>query len=147
MPSQRTHHSRITYEFPGDFPERLERFRWESSLTWAELSRSLGTHPHIVRRWRHQGVRPNTRHVMALLELARGFGLGYLFVAGDGWRNGMGRHDGGRWRRNKCQPARQDPTGRWSVSMPVHALPTLLRKGFWPKRMSDLVILLTRKSD
>ena len=42
MPRQRTHHSRINYKFPDDFPQRLERSREASGMTWAELSRRLG---------------------------------------------------------------------------------------------------------
>ena len=45
MPRQRIHHTRETYDFPDDFPERLVRFQEESGLTWAELNRRLGTHP------------------------------------------------------------------------------------------------------
>ena len=30
MPRQRIHHSRVTYQVPHDFPERLERFKEES---------------------------------------------------------------------------------------------------------------------
>ena len=79
MPRQRTHHSRRTYDFPDDFPERLKRFQRESGLSWAELNRRLGTHPYTVRRWRDKGVRPSTRHMMALLDLADDLGLGHLF--------------------------------------------------------------------
>ena len=32
MPRQRIHHRRITYDFPQDFPHRLERFKEESGL-------------------------------------------------------------------------------------------------------------------
>ena len=32
MPRQRTHHSRITYDFPADFSQRLKRFKEESGL-------------------------------------------------------------------------------------------------------------------
>ena len=47
MPRQRIQHSRRTYEFPDDFPERLVRFQEESKLPWAELNRRLGTYrPH-----------------------------------------------------------------------------------------------------
>ena len=35
--------SRITYVFPGGFPQRPERFQEESDLSWAELARRLGT--------------------------------------------------------------------------------------------------------
>ena len=45
MPRQRIHHSRETYEFPDDFPDRLKRFREESGLSWAEVARRLGTYP------------------------------------------------------------------------------------------------------
>ena len=80
MPRQHTHHSRRTYVFPGDFSERLVRFKEESGLSWAELNRRLGTDPETVRRWRDKGVRPSTRHMMALLVLADSMGLGHLFT-------------------------------------------------------------------
>ena len=79
MPRQRTHHSRKTYDFPDDFPQRLVRFKEESGLSWAELNRRLGTDPETVRRWRDKGVRPSTRHMMALMALADSLGLGNLF--------------------------------------------------------------------
>ena len=51
MPRQRIHHSRVTYQVPHDFPERLERFKEESGLPWAEIARRLGTYPYTVWRW------------------------------------------------------------------------------------------------
>ena len=81
MPRQRIRHSRITYEFPDDFPQRLVRFKEASGLSWAELARRLGTFPLTVRRWWKLGVRPNTRHLMALLELAEDMGLAHLLTA------------------------------------------------------------------
>ena len=80
MPRQRTHHSRRTYVFPDDFPERLVRFKEESGLPWAEIARRLGTYPHTVKRWRKEGVRPHFQHQMALLALADDLGLGHLFT-------------------------------------------------------------------
>ena len=74
MPRQRTHHSRITYVFPDDFPQRLKRFKEESGLSWAELNRRLGTYPYTVWRWTEGGVRPNAQHMMALLDLANSLG-------------------------------------------------------------------------
>ena len=68
MPKQRIHHSRITPQFPQDFPYRLVRFKEASGLSWAELARCLGTDPFTVRRWR-TGDRPNSQHLMALLDL------------------------------------------------------------------------------
>ena len=79
MPRQRTYYSRVTYDFPDDFPERLRRFQRESRLPWAEITRRLGINPQTMRRWRDQGVRPSARHLMALLELADSLGLGHLF--------------------------------------------------------------------
>ena len=76
MPRQRIYHSRRTY----DFPQRLVRFQEESDLPWAELNRRLDTDPETMRRWRDKGVRPNTRHMMALVSLANSLGLGHLFT-------------------------------------------------------------------
>lgn len=45
MPRQRIHHTIETYDFPDDFAERLERFKEESGLSWAEIARRLGAHP------------------------------------------------------------------------------------------------------
>lgn len=80
MPRQRIHYGRLTYEFPDDFSQRLERFRNESGLTWAEIARRIGTYPHTLWRWRNTGVRPSGEHMMALLELADELGLGHLFT-------------------------------------------------------------------
>ena len=81
MPRQRTHDSRRTYVFPGDFPQRLVRFKEQSGLPWAEIARRLDTHPETVRRWRDKGVRPSTRHMMALVALvalANSLGLDHI---------------------------------------------------------------------
>ena len=71
MPRQRIHYySRVPYAFPEDFPRRLERFRQESCLSWAELASRLGTYPHTLWRWRNLGVRPSAEQMLALLDLA-----------------------------------------------------------------------------
>jgi len=80
MPRQRIHHTRETYDFPDDFPERLKRFKEESGLSWAELNRRLGTHPETVRRWVKGRARPSTRHMVALLELAEALGFRQIFT-------------------------------------------------------------------
>ena len=80
MPRQRIYHSRRTHDFPDDFPQRLVRFKKESDLPWAELNRRLDTDPETTRRWRDKGVRPNTRHYVALLKVADSLGLGHLFT-------------------------------------------------------------------
>ena len=98
MPRQRTHHTRNTTDLLDDFPERLDRFREASGLTWAELARRLGTHPQTLRRWRNEGARPNGRYLMALLALAASLGLGHLLASGDG------RPHGGEGSNNTTNP-------------------------------------------
>ena len=80
MPRQHTNYIRDTYDFPEDFPQRVERFKEESGLPWAEIARLLGTYPHTVWRWKEGQGRPNARHLMALLDLADDLGLGHLFT-------------------------------------------------------------------
>ena len=80
MPRQRIHHSRVTYDGPGDFPQRLVRFKEESRLPWAELDRRLDVHPETTRRWKKGRARPGTRNMLALLALANSLGLGYIFT-------------------------------------------------------------------
>ena len=79
MPRQRIHHTRVTYDFPDDFPERLVRFQEESGLPWVEIARRLGVHPYTMRRWVLGRARPSMRHMMALLALADSLGLGHIF--------------------------------------------------------------------
>ena len=80
MLRHRTYYSRRTHLFPDDFLQRLERFKVESGLSWAEIPRRLGTYPLTIRRWRYNGVRPNLAHQAALLDLADSLGLGHLFT-------------------------------------------------------------------
>ena len=80
MPRQRIHHSRVTYEVPDDFPERLERFKEESGLSWAEIARRLDVHHETLRRWRKGRARPSMRNMMALVAVARSLGLAHLFT-------------------------------------------------------------------
>ena len=80
MPRQRNNYKRITYDFPDDFPLRLKRFKEESGLSWSEIARRLGTYPHTVWRWTVGRARPNTEHMMALLDLANSLDLGHLFT-------------------------------------------------------------------
>ena len=79
MPRQRTQYSRRTYAITDDFPQRLVWFKYASGLPWAEIARRLGISPMTIRRWWKAGVRPNYRHLNALLSLADDLGLGHLF--------------------------------------------------------------------
>ena len=79
MPRQHIHHSRITYQFPGDFGDRLKRFQRETRMPWAELQRRLGAGRETVRRWREKGVLPCTQYYAVILAWADSFGLGRLY--------------------------------------------------------------------
>ena len=80
MPRQRTDYYRTTYDFPDDFAERLKRCQKESGLSWSEIARRIGTYRHTVFRWVNGSSRPNTEHMMALLELAKDLGLTHIFT-------------------------------------------------------------------
>ena len=58
MPRQRVKYFRDTYVFPGDFPQRLVRFKEESRLSWAEIARCLGACPRTVWRWKEGWADP-----------------------------------------------------------------------------------------
>ena len=80
MPRQRTQYRRRTYDFPGDFPERLKRFQEESGLPWAgdrPPHRDLSPHRMALDR-RQSAAQRETR--MALLEMAESLGLGCIFT-------------------------------------------------------------------
>ena len=59
MPRQRIHHTRETYDFPDDFPQRLQRFQGNSGLSWSEIARRIGTYRYTVSRWKEGRGRPN----------------------------------------------------------------------------------------
>ena len=56
-------------EFPDDFPQRLERLREGSGLTWRGMARELGVSVRSVYRWR-AGTRPDAAHMLAIVEFA-----------------------------------------------------------------------------
>ena len=76
MPRQRILYRRRT----DNFPERLRRFQEESGLSWSEIARRIGTYRHTVWRWTEGVAPPNVKHMLALLDLAEGLGLGYIFT-------------------------------------------------------------------
>ena len=65
--------------FPRDFPERLERFKEASGMSWRELARRLRTDIRLVNRWR-KGTRPDSANLIALFNLAAGLGLLHLLL-------------------------------------------------------------------
>ena len=69
MGRQRRIHRPVYYEFPRDFPERLERFKEEAVLTWNGLACRLGVNPYRLREWR-RGTVPDSTNLFILLTLA-----------------------------------------------------------------------------
>ena len=49
-------------------------------LTWAEIARRVGISLMTLRLWWKAGIRPNYRHLHALLSVANSLGLGHLFT-------------------------------------------------------------------
>lgn len=64
----------VEYDFPSDFPERLELFLKESGLSTRGLARLMGVNPDRVRKWR-RGVAPSHTHLFLLLNIADVMGL------------------------------------------------------------------------
>ena len=54
---------------PEDFPQRLERFKEASGLTWDGLAACLGIDPRQLQRWR-KGTKPSGDGLFALITLA-----------------------------------------------------------------------------
>ena len=56
------------------------RFQELSGLSWSEIARRIGTYRYTVWRWKEGMGRPNTEHMMALLDLAEDLGLAHIFT-------------------------------------------------------------------
>ena len=65
--------------FPEDFPQRLDRFKEASGLSWRELARRLRIDIRLVGRWR-QGTRPDSANLVALFSLAARLDLLHLLL-------------------------------------------------------------------
>ena len=74
MGVQKKVHRPVQFDFPVDFPERLECFKEESGLRWRALARLMGVRPYRLQRWR-QGTPPSSTHLFLLLTLAEAMGL------------------------------------------------------------------------
>ncbi len=64
----------LGHGFPPDFPERLERFREVSGLSWRSLASMLGVTTYRLSLWR-RGVVPSGAHLFLLLTLAEAMEL------------------------------------------------------------------------
>ena len=82
MGRQRRIHQAVYHEFPQDFPQRLERFKEETGLTWNALARRLGVNPYRLREWR-RGIVPDSTHLFFLLTLAEKLEFRGIFICPD----------------------------------------------------------------
>ena len=86
--------------FPEDFPERLERFKEASGLSWGSIARFLGISPYRLRQWRLKGIVPGSARLFYLLTLAESIGLrdGILMILQHDLPNGTTSEIGRRLR-------------------------------------------------
>ena len=76
-------HRPFEFEFPPDFPERLERFKEAGGLSWRAIARMLGVSPSRLRQWRNKGVLPSIDHFCLLLLIAERMGLRQILMCPD----------------------------------------------------------------
>ena len=55
---------------PKDFPERLERLKQASGLSWGALARAIGVDRKSLMRWRNKGVEPCGGAMHAIFRFA-----------------------------------------------------------------------------
>ncbi len=68
---------------PEDFPERLERLKEASGLSWRGLARALGVDPKQLLRWR-KGVEPCGGAMHSIFRFARRIPGGLNILMGSG---------------------------------------------------------------
>ena len=77
-------------QLPADFPERLDRLKEATGLSWRGFARLLRTDPRLVRRWRN-GTRPDAGHLYSLFSAAAKRGLLHILLPGTGNREAADR--------------------------------------------------------
>ena len=70
MARRKPTYSRVAPVFPRDFPERLERLKEASGLSWHQMARELGTDPGGIREWRTGNKQPASVYLFALFLFA-----------------------------------------------------------------------------
>ena len=69
--------------FPEDFPERLNRLKEASGLTWSAFAQVVGVDDKQLRRWRNEGVEPSGGPLMALVRFALRIPGGLEILSGE----------------------------------------------------------------
>ena len=72
---------------PGDFPQRLERLRKASGLTWNAFADAIGIDKKRVHRWhdKNKPVKPDGNGFYVLVEIAALIPGGLDILMGDGF--------------------------------------------------------------
>ena len=70
---------------PRDFPQRLERFKEVTGLTWSGLAAAIGVDYKQMYRWR-KGVEPSGGALHALYMYAARFPGGLQILMGEGFQ-------------------------------------------------------------
>ena len=69
---------------PKDFPERLERLKRASGLSWGALARAIGVDRKSLMRWRNKGVEPCGGAMHAIFRFAAQMPGGLEILMGEG---------------------------------------------------------------
>ena len=91
MDHKRDSHVPFFSLLPDDFPERLERLREASGLTWSGMARAIGVSHKQIYRWR-KGVEPCGGALQSLYEFADSIPGGLAILLGKDHRTTCCRH-------------------------------------------------------
>ena len=69
---------------PKDFPQRLERLKEASGLSWGALARAIGVDRKSLIRWRKKGVEPCGGAMHAIFRFAARMPGGLEILMGEG---------------------------------------------------------------
>ena len=69
---------------PKDFPQRLERLKETSGLSWGALARQIGVDRKSLIRWRKKGVEPCGGAMHAIFRFAARMPGGLEILMGEG---------------------------------------------------------------
>ena len=79
-----------TSALPSDFPDRLERLKKASGLTWNQLGEKVGVDPRQLIRWR-SGSEPSGGAMLSLIRLTQVLPEGQQMLFGDVRQSGRRR--------------------------------------------------------
>lgn len=75
-----------TAVFPEDFPDRLQRLKEVSGLSWTAFAQVIGVDLKQLRRWLRKGVEPSGGPMIALFRFAALIPDGGEILLGEGFQ-------------------------------------------------------------